>query len=476
MTAPRPDPRPGRPDRRWLRLMLAALVAAVAVLGAPAVSATAEPAEVVKYYVVQPSFQGAPESLWDIAGRLLGSGRRYPEIYQLNAGREQPDGGQLSDPTRLTAGWLLILPWDAAGDGVHVGTLPDALAAAPSASPATVPAAAATSCAIPAEHPLGSVPWAQLRLAPDRAWTVTRGAGVVVAAVDTGVDTQVPGLAGRVVPGLDLVGAGHDPIDCSGHGTATAGIVVAQPRVGTGLVGIAPQAAILPVKTRVSRGVIAAGDAALAITEAASSGARVIMVPAVVDLSAPVVATAVADAVARDIVVVLAAANTAPASTSLVGVLRVAAVRADDQLLSTGPPGSVDVVAPGQNIVTLSAGGSGEVAGSGSDFAVPFVAGVAALVRAAAPELSAAQVVQRIEQTAQPVGAATRPDSGYGWGLIDPGAAVLAAPADSDTATGQAGPGRAPVVAAVAGCALVLAAWVFVWYRRRVPRTGDGAA
>lgn len=52
----------------------------------------------------------AGESLWDIAEKRLGDGNRYKEIYKLNKGREQPDGGRLSDPDVIEPGWRLILP------------------------------------------------------------------------------------------------------------------------------------------------------------------------------------------------------------------------------------------------------------------------------------------------------------------------------------------------------------------------------
>ncbi len=53
------------------------------------------------------------DTLWGIAERLLGDGRRYGEIYQLNQDREQPDGGRLTDPDRILPGWVLDLPADA---------------------------------------------------------------------------------------------------------------------------------------------------------------------------------------------------------------------------------------------------------------------------------------------------------------------------------------------------------------------------
>ena len=109
-----------------------------------ATPAVAEEPATVTYYVVRVAESGQPETLWDLAARVVGSGQRYVEIYQLNAGRPQPDGGQLTDPAQLTEGWLLVLPWDAIGDGVRYGVL-----AEPAATPAPTAAPTTTSPAAP---------------------------------------------------------------------------------------------------------------------------------------------------------------------------------------------------------------------------------------------------------------------------------------------------------------------------------------
>ncbi|GAB2480301.1 hypothetical protein GCM10027063_23070 [Promicromonospora xylanilytica] len=80
----------------------------------------------VKYYVVKTGPNGEQEFLFDIAQRLLGDGNRFEEIFQLNEGRTQPDGGSLTDPAVLLPGWVLQLPDDATGEGVELGALPKA--------------------------------------------------------------------------------------------------------------------------------------------------------------------------------------------------------------------------------------------------------------------------------------------------------------------------------------------------------------
>ena len=78
--------------------------------------------------------------------------------------------------------------------------------------------------------------WALHRTSFEAAWAVTRGAGVVVAVVDTGVDASLPGLRGRVLRGATFQGAGHEEHsgqrDRVGHGTHVAGIIAADPSAG----------------------------------------------------------------------------------------------------------------------------------------------------------------------------------------------------------------------------------------------------
>ncbi|WP_147333485.1 LysM peptidoglycan-binding domain-containing protein [Micromonospora craniellae] len=115
----------------------------MAVVPAPSVSPEADGP--VKYYVVS----GDPaerEFLFGIAAKTLGDGRRAGEIFELNKGRPQPDGGRLDDPLLLRPGWILLLPADATGAGVIAGVpSPDAGAMKPPATTSTTRVAPATA-------------------------------------------------------------------------------------------------------------------------------------------------------------------------------------------------------------------------------------------------------------------------------------------------------------------------------------------
>ncbi|WP_156753235.1 type VII secretion-associated serine protease mycosin [Actinokineospora pegani] len=297
------------------------------------------------------------------------------------------------------------------------------------------------------------VPWAQKQLAPHRVWPVSRGAGVVVAVVDTGVDSSVPQLAGgRVLPGIDVIAPGaRADSDCYGHGTFLAGIIAAGAGEGTAFVGVAPDATILPIRVATAvgegkPGALTPASMAQGIRAAVDAGARVVNISASTAIDSPDLAAAVDHAEANDVVVVASASNGArdgattpfPASypsVIAVGAVDVAGARAD--FSQTGP--HLSLVAPGVDVVSLGPKGPGHWQGSGTSYAAPFVAGTAALVRAYRPHLTAAQVKHRLEATANHP-ATTLPDPGLGWGTVNPMAAVTAIlPGESTTA--------APVVA-----------------------------
>jgi hypothetical protein len=101
--------------------------------------------EKVKYYVMKASPDGEPEFLFQIAERYLGDGNRYKEIFELNKGRVQPDGGTLTDEETVLPGWVMQLPDDAEGEGIEVGVLPTGPAAGTPSGDASPDGSAAPS-------------------------------------------------------------------------------------------------------------------------------------------------------------------------------------------------------------------------------------------------------------------------------------------------------------------------------------------
>jgi subtilisin family serine protease len=314
-------------------------------------------------------------------------------------------------------------------------------------------------------------------MAADQAWTVSRGKGVTVAVVDSGVDAGVPQLSGHVAVGADIVaGTGRGDTDCLGHGTAVAGLIVAQPGQAGPVVGLAPDAQILPIRTVTDSLTTRPADLAAALEVAVSAGAKVVTLAIPADLSDHGVAAALGDALRHDVLVVVPATDQLPGGAGA-SVLRVGGVDLNGRPAAGYVSGSVDVVAPGVDVAALGISGVGPVSVSGTDYAVADAAGVAALVRAAHPTLTVAQVMHRVEATADRPGAA--PDSVLGWGMVNPRAAVQSVLAEEQTPTGRsvpvaaharpaAGSERGILLAAVAAVAVFAGVLILLRLRRIV--------
>ncbi|MGW2623322.1 type VII secretion-associated serine protease mycosin [Micromonospora taraxaci] len=296
---------------------------------------------------------------------------------------------------------------------------------------------ACTTSLTPAS-PVTAAPWPQRRYDPTRLAPLATGAGVTVAVVDSGVDRAHPQLAERVLTGTDLLDLGGDGSrDCAGHGTGVASIIAAAPRPGVAFHGLAPDARILPVRVseqqvvqgRESGRTVTADEFARAIRWAVDHDADVINLSVVLYADDPEVRSAVRYAVDRDVVLVAAAGNLhdsgdpQPFPAGYDGVIGVGAIGADGvraTFSQTGP--YVDLVAPGSEVLT-AAPGAGHHQVGGTSYAAPFVAATAALLRGYRPELSSAQVAERIIATADPAPGVGQ-GGGYGAGVLNPYRAV----------------------------------------------------
>ncbi|WP_298456094.1 S8 family serine peptidase [uncultured Cellulomonas sp.] len=300
--------------------------------------------------------------------------------------------------------------------------------AAAAGAPAPLPAA---SRLVPTPDPGWSeADGAMLRI--PRAWQVTAGRGVTVAVVDSGVQAGHPELAGALLPGVDLVGADPQPDDVSGHGTAVAGVIAGR-LDGAGSMGVAYEATILPIKVTEGHWQTPGADDVVAsgVRAATARGADVIHVSQATPTSSGALRDAVVAAIAAGAVVVVPMGD-APDGTprypaawasELPGLVAVA--RSDDDRSPESRHGWGDwatVAAPGAN-VTVPTQGDGYGPWSTDGLASARVAGVVALVRAHEPGLDPAQVVERLERTAQDA-AAPGADPYYGSGVVDAAAAV----------------------------------------------------
>ncbi|HEX4220941.1 MAG TPA: type VII secretion-associated serine protease mycosin [Pseudonocardiaceae bacterium] len=295
---------------------------------------------------------------------------------------------------------------------------------------------------------LPAQPWEDKLLDLSRVWSVTRGAGVRVGVVDSGVDNDNPQLRGKVFPGWDFVrGQAGAQFDCAPHGTAVASIIVGGPLAGTGFTGMAPDARVIPARItdtdQIQGGPQIVADA---IKYTVDNGATVLNLSLTVFEDDPEIKQAIQYAQAHDVLVVAAAGNLhqqgnpTPFPAAYPGVLGVGSIDINGALASDSETGDfVKLVAPGVKVTGCDPE-QGQELWDGTSFATAFVAGTAALVRAAWPNLTAAQVADRLIDTAD----VARGGAGsfeYGAGVIDPYRAV------TDTTVDGAGPtaARAPI-------------------------------
>lgn len=294
------------------------------------------------------------------------------------------------------------------------------------------------------------------------------GAGQVIAVIDTGVAPH-PRLGSRLAGGGDYLTGGDGLDDCDGHGTAVAGLLAAEPGPD-GVAGIAPGARLVSIRhtsraARSDTGPVGTVETlAAAVVRAVLLGADVVNISEAVCVPADAAAAAGAPlhaalrlAAEADVVVVAAAGNdgvggctSGGAEDGLVAlpgwydeVLTVGATAAGDEPATFTVPGPwVDVAAPGAGLRSLAVGGGTTGSGvAGTSFAAPWVAGLAALVRARHPDLPARAVVDRILATARPAPGGR--SAALGHGVVDPVAALTARP------TRLGGPGaRGAAVAA----------------------------
>jgi len=280
------------------------------------------------------------------------------------------------------------------------------------------------------------------------AWKQSTGSGVTVAVIDTGVDGTHPDLVDNVLEGYDASGEGSpngwqglgvEPMHgtevaslIAGHGHNVSGIpkIAGQPGKPAGVIGVAPDAKILPISLNMVSNAEKSIDEQIpaAVRYAVDHGAQVI------NLSIGSNKTtwpkswddAFAYAEEKGVVLVASAGNRGSGITqvgapaTIPGVLTVGGVdRQREASKGSSTQGiSIGVTAPSNDMIA-AAPGNKYMIWSGSSASAPLVSGLAALIKSKYPNLSAAQIIQRITESADDTGAAGR-DPVYGFGIINP--------------------------------------------------------
>ncbi|UKY53006.1 S8 family serine peptidase [Streptomyces inhibens] len=271
--------------------------------------------------------------------------------------------------------------------------------------------------------------WALDAFNPQKVWKESTGKNVTVAVIDSGVNGDHVDLKGNVLPGKSFAGDGGTADHETGddHGTAMAALIAGHghgPNRADGIMGLAPDAKILPIKTREI-----GGDNGIdgPIRYAVDHGAKVINMSFAGSSLNDLEKSAVSYALKKDVLLVAGSGNNGtnkplyPAAAP--GVLAVGAVAKDGKVLGLSNYGPhIRLIAPGEKI--YSAGTSLKYRqASGTSDATAYVSAAAALVRSKFPDLTAGQVANRLTKTAITPDGKTgikSPDPKYGYGVIRP--------------------------------------------------------
>lgn len=267
---------------------------------------------------------------------------------------------------------------------------------------------------------LGQTGTANADIHAEQAWNTTEGNGVKVAILDTGINLNQPDLAGKVILQKSFVSATVE--DGNGHGTHVAGILSADTNNGNGVAGTCPGCQLIIGKILDDTGSGTTSNATAGITWAADNGAKVInMSLGTTDASTEsLYLQAVNYAMSKGAIVVAASGNDGtnglnyPAAVP--GVVSVAATTNTDSKASYSNYGStVDIAAPGDNIISTGPTHSFELEPfgystatpyyylSGTSMATPIVSGVAALIASTSYGTSPQTIVNRLYSTADKI-------------------------------------------------------------------------
>ncbi|MGV3523667.1 MAG: S8 family serine peptidase [Candidatus Sericytochromatia bacterium] len=286
------------------------------------------------------------------------------------------------------------------------------------------------------------------------SWELSTGEGVVVAVIDTGVDTDHPDLKGRLVDGYDAFSQKSGPgagdvsslnyvMSSYKHGTHVAGVIAAETNNGKGIAGVAPSAKVMPIKifpdlTDMIKSIIAppdnAGQTIISILAdgivwATDNGADVINMSLAVTEDSATLRRAVEYALEHNVSVIVAAGNDRHLNNArnhlaaIEGVVGVAATDPADKVTFFSNSGDyVDVAAPGLDIISTVPSFlniNSYINMSGTSMAAPNVAGVAALLKSKyGAQATPAWILNRLQDTATDKGDAGRDDL-YGYGLVN---------------------------------------------------------
>jgi subtilisin family serine protease len=296
--------------------------------------------------------------------------------------------------------------------------------------------------------------WAHPKIQSPGAWGITTGSSdVVIAIIDSGVDTGHPDLAGKIVAGYDFADGDNDPSDGNGHGTHVAGIAAAVTNNDEGVAGMSWGAKIMPVRVLNDQGSGYNTTITEGIIWAYQHGANIINLSLGGIDPSQTMQKAIDDAHAAGSLIIAAMGNCRTSCTiggqsysnptqypaAYNNVMAVAATDSGDSYAYYSQYGAhCDIAAPGGELfVSVRTGGIYSTMPTypvymttdynylqhydylqGTSQATPHVSGLAALMWSIAPSMTNTEVQNLIQQTADDLGPVGK-DQDYGWGRIN---------------------------------------------------------
>lgn len=304
--------------------------------------------------------------------------------------------------------------------------------------------------------PLYTSQWHLQRISAPSGWDIAIGSSnIVIAVLDTGIDTNHPDLTNKVA-GKNFVDGTNNVEDTgakAGHGTAASGVAAAAGNNGIGVSGVSWKNSIMPlVVVNPSTGSAAYSTIASAINYAADNGANVISMSLAGSSYSSTLQSAANYAWNKGAVMIASAGNNSSSTpmypAALDNVVAVSATDNDDNPASFSNFGNwIDVAAPGTYIYTTDVG-SGYGAWQGTSFSAPQVAGLAGLLLAANPKLTNAQIVDIIKKNADDLGSLGF-DQYYGFGRINVYRSLLAAASAPSLSASISSPANGSTVSGV---------------------------
>ena len=280
---------------------------------------------------------------------------------------------------------------------------------------------------------LSALQWDMKMIGMREAWNSgLTGNGVRVGIIDTGVLTNSQDIdAARLLAGKNLVDENESTNDTNGHGTFVAGIIGATKGNGVGIAGVAPEVTIVPLKTSTD------GKSNTSINAQAVYAAVDEFHCDVINFStgslngSPTLQEAIRYAYSKGVIVVCSTGNDGTEAVHYPGgyaeTIGVGFVGVTKKVSSLSHHNeTIDVVAPGEGVVSLSKVPLIAQISGGSSYAAPFVSGLAALLKQQYPQMNKDDFLEILKMSSEDLGDEGY-DTYYGWGLLNVPAAIRAA-------------------------------------------------